>query len=503
MRWLLLKDKQLLVAVGGRDLPALGQTFTVKDVPVTVYRHDYQTWRAITREYPDAPSPIIYYGWPGRFEPRQHQLETIDFFVRYDKCFCLDDLGTGKTLSAIWAAEFLMTNNEVRRVLVIAPLSITRHVWLRELELTLPHRTAAVVCGTKQQKIEIANDTSINWVVINPDSLHVVKDSLSDVDLVIVDEFTKFKTRNTRRYKALRHIAKDRRLWLMSGTPAPQAPTDAYAPIRLVNENIIPFINFRDLTMERAGQFRWIPRENAAAIIAQYMRPAIRHARDACYDIPEVATETVNVDTTKQQENALNELYTQMRTTIDKSTITAANAAVVLGKALQILAGVVKNEDGDAVGVDTTPTMDTIERIIEQSRTPVLVFTSFRYPAKKITEHLKSCGYRAACVLGGTPDNSKIFDAVQARQLDAVVAVPGTMSHGLTLTSAATVVWITPPFSYETYMQANGRVVRQGQTHKVVIYHLVHGELDKQMFGRLETRKLLQDVVLDIIEGRI
>mgnify|MGYP006290176891 FL=1 len=79
----------------------------------------------------DIQSPIVRrYKWPGRYKPMAHQVETASFLTMHKKAFCFNDPGTGKTLAALWAADYLMTLGFVRRVLILCPLSIMQSAWL-------------------------------------------------------------------------------------------------------------------------------------------------------------------------------------------------------------------------------------------------------------------------------------------------------------------------------------------------------------------------------------
>ena len=52
------------------------------------------------------PSPILRdYKWPGVFPPMTHQRDTASFLTLNQRAFCFNEQGTGKTASAIWAAE--------------------------------------------------------------------------------------------------------------------------------------------------------------------------------------------------------------------------------------------------------------------------------------------------------------------------------------------------------------------------------------------------------------
>ena len=72
-----------------------------------------------------APSPIEgQYQWTGKYKPFEHQKTTSGFLTLNKRAFCFNEQGTGKTASAIWAADFLMKQRRIKRALVICPLSI-------------------------------------------------------------------------------------------------------------------------------------------------------------------------------------------------------------------------------------------------------------------------------------------------------------------------------------------------------------------------------------------
>ena len=97
------------------------------------------------------PSPIEkQYRWVGKFTPYQHQKDTASFLTMNKKAFCFNEQGTGKTASAIWAADFLMQKKIINRVLVICPLSIMDSAWRNDLFSFAMHRTVDVAYGNKE-----------------------------------------------------------------------------------------------------------------------------------------------------------------------------------------------------------------------------------------------------------------------------------------------------------------------------------------------------------------
>ena len=90
----------------------------------------------------NVPSPITRrYDWPGRYKPMEHQIETSAFLTMNRRAFCFNDPGTGKTLSALWAADYLMHRGDVRRVLILCPLSIMHSAWMGDIGNSVIHRS--------------------------------------------------------------------------------------------------------------------------------------------------------------------------------------------------------------------------------------------------------------------------------------------------------------------------------------------------------------------------
>ena len=74
------------------------------------------------------------------------------------------------------------------------------------------------------------------------------------------------------------------------------------------------------------------------------------------------------------------------------------------------------------------------------------------------------------------------------------------MAHGLTLTSASTIIWYGAVTSNEQYVQANGRIERIGKKHVSNIIHIEATDLEYKMFARLKNKQKLQGLLLDLIQ---
>jgi hypothetical protein len=104
----------------------------------------------------DVPSPIrTQYKWTGVYKPFDHQRVTAEFLTLNRKAFCLNEMGTGKTNSVIWAADYLMDLEVIRRVLVVCPLSIMDAAWRKDLFKTAMHRSVEIAHGSRKRLLKV------------------------------------------------------------------------------------------------------------------------------------------------------------------------------------------------------------------------------------------------------------------------------------------------------------------------------------------------------------
>jgi len=444
----------------------------------------------------NVPSPITKrYTWPGQYKPFDHQKTTASFMTMNKKSFCFNEQGTGKTASAIWAADYLMMQGKVNRVLVICPLSIMDSAWRNDLFSFAMHRSVDVAHGSKDKRKKIIN-SGADFVIINYDGVEVVKDEIANggFDLFIVDEATHYKNAKTKRWKTLNKLIGDNDwLWMMTGTPAAQSPVDAYGLAKLVNPLSVPrfFGSWRDMVMWKVTQFTWKPKDTAKDTVFQALQPAIRFTKDECLDLPDMVYTKRFVEMTKQQQQYYEMLRKRMVMQVAGEDVTAANAAINLNKLLQISAGAVYTDDGDTVQFDIKNRYQALKEVIDESSQKVLVFVPFRHAIDLLTEKLARDGVTSEIIRGDVSASRRtdIFARFQHDPDPKVLVIqPQAAAHGVTLTAANTVVWWGPTSSLETYAQANARVHRSGQKHKCTVIQLAGSAAEKRIYRMLDAR---------------
>lgn len=454
-----------------------------------------------------APSPIERdYAWPGMFKPMDHQRTIAAFKTTNKRLFNFSDPGTGKSASSLWAADYLMNEGKVQRMLVVCPLSVMEDAWLDGVFKTIMHRTAIVAHGSRAKRVEvIRSDAEI--VIINYDGLPLVLPELisGGFDLVVADEATALKNATTTRWKTFHKLLKpDTRLWLLTGTPAAQRPTDAYGIAKLVAPNNVPryFSAFQDQVMRKVTMYKWVPKADATEHLHQILQPAIRFTKEECLDLPDIVYVSRHVPMTAQQTKYYEELRKQMRTAAVGETITAVNAATQINKLLQVACGgAVYSDTGEVVEFDARNRLTEMESIVTQAAHKSLVFVPFLHTIDVVKEHLEKAGLSVGVINGSVPASrrAQLFREFQTTPDPHVLVIqPQAAAHGITLTAADTVVWFGPVPSVETYLQANARPYRKGQENKVTIYHLYGSAAEEKTYAALRANIDTHQSLIDL-----
>jgi SNF2 family DNA or RNA helicase len=378
---------------------------------------------------------------------------------------------------------------------------------------TFPHLDAVVLHGTREKRLKLLKQ-DVHVYIINIDGLATIKDELSkrpDIDLIVVDELALARNSSTERWKTLNTICNkqgNRRVWGMTGSPTPNAPTDAWAQCKLVtpdNKTVPKYYSaFRDLVMRQLTQFKWINRPEANDVVYQMMQPAIRFSLDDCTDLPEQTFMTRDVELTTEQAKAYKDMLSKLSTEYAGGQILAVNEAVKANKLIQICCGVAYGTDGTSVVIPSKPRMDVLKEIIEESEGKVIVFVPLTGALESVANELRK-DWSVEVVHGDTSKNERdqIFANFQ-RGADprVLVANAATMSHGLTLTAATTIVWYAPVHSNEVYEQACARFRRPGQTRTTVIVHIAGSEIERRVYKRLQDKQSMQGLLLDMMKDR-
>jgi SNF2 family DNA or RNA helicase len=458
----------------------------------------------------NVPSPIqAAYDWPGLYRPFSHQRDTASFLTLHRRAFCFNEQGTGKTSSVIWAADYLMTQNAIKRVLVLCPLSIMQSAWEADLFKFAMHRSCAIAHSYSKDNRIKAIKSEAEFVIINYDGLEIVKNEINEAkfDLIVVDEANAYKNVSTKRWKTLISIIRaDTWVWMLTGTPASQSPTDAYGLAKIINPSGVPkfFGAFRDMVMQKITQFKWLPKPSSERVLHEVLQPAIRFTKEECLDLPDMTYVTREVPLTSQQIKFYETIRKNMMAIAAGEEITTVNAAANLNKLLQLSCGAVYSDSGEIVAFDAKSRMHALLEVIEEASHKVIVFAPFRHAIEIIAEELKAKSISCEVIHGGisATKRTEIFAKFQTEENPHVLVIqPQAAAHGVTLHAANVVVWWGPITSIETYLQANARVHRAGQRNPCTVVHIQGSPVEKRIYKMLSEKVDIHTRLIDLYKN--
>lgn len=453
------------------------------------------------------PNPmLLYYDWCNG-SPFHVQKLTCKLLSESAHAYVLNHMGTGKTKTALWAWDFLNKAGLTKKLLVVAPLSTLHFVWAREVFGTLPGRKVQVLHGSKQDRLDrLATDADI--YVINHDGLRVVVNELytrPDITCLVIDELAVYRN-NSDRSKLMRKFAtRFQIVWGMTGAPMPNEPTDVWAQAKIVTPNTVPKYqsHARDILMTKKGPYTWVPKPDAVEKAFKMLQPSVRYGLDDVTELPQLTSRVFDVDLSPQQKQVYEKVRTELATMVSGEQITALNAGAAMNKLLQIAGGWVYSKAPDFVRLDASPRVAGLIDLVQSAERKVLCAVPYRHAIEglgAIFTRLK-VGFDFCMVHGNTTGRENLFHLFQnSDKFKLMLAHPGTVHHGLTLTAADTTIWYLPVPSLDIYDQFNARFRRIGQTHKQQLIHMQATPIEKKLYSLLAKKARVQDMLLQLVE---
>lgn len=447
-----------------------------------------------------------------QYKPHDYQRRAIDKIMETPACGLFLEMGLGKTVIALTAASRLIYDRiDVFRVLVIAPLKVAEDTWSREADKWdhLHNLKIAKILGTAKQRKEAA-DSEADVYVINRENVVWLEKEYPGRrwrwDMVIVDELSSFKSRQAERFKALRRARPFmRRIVGLTGTPNPNGYMDLWSQIFLLDqgkrlERTIG--RYRQLYF-RPGKgngyvtYEWLLLPGADKMIQKKLSDIVVSMKAEDYlSLPEQIENEIRIALPEKALRTYRQMEREHLLEIKDETITAANAAAVMGKLLQIAGGASYNDEG-GYSVFHDEKIKALSDIIDTSSGSVLVFYGFRHERTRLLEALDKWNPRE---LKTEQDITDWNDG----KIQVLLAHPASVGYGLNLQAGGhVIVWYSLPWSLELYQQANARLHRQGQTEAVIVHHLIaSGTVDEQVIKALREKNTGQTALMEALKER-
>ncbi|MFM0682844.1 SNF2-related protein [Streptococcus suis] len=446
-----------------------------------------------------------------------YQVVAKDFIIGHPYAAVILDMGMGKTATTLSAVNELMFDRfEVTKVLVIAPLRVANTVWSDEIEqwAELRHLRYSKIVGTpKQRKVALQKDADI--YIVNRENLPWLVEQCSPYfkwDMVVIDELSSFKSWQSKRFKAFMAMRPYmKRIVGLTGTPSSNGLMDLFAEFKVIDggKRLGRFIGeFRSRYFEEGHRngnivYEYIPMDYAECQIQDKISDITISMKALDYlDMPELISTKKLVRMSEKEK----EKYSQFKkeyvlSELDGLEVTAANAASLTNKLVQLSNGAVYSDDHTVVALHEQK-LDALEDILESANgEPVLVAYWFKHDLARIMGRLEKLKVKSRVLK--TEEDIREWNK---GNVPVGLLHPAGAGHGLNLQKGGHhLVWFGLTWSLELYQQTNARLWRQGQeAETVVIQHIVtEGTIDEEILKALENKDAQQERLIEAVKAQV
>jgi len=351
-------------------------------------------------------------------------------------------------------------------------------------------------------------DPATKRTIIDLDGLALDLAQRPEIQIIVIDEAGAYRGPFTKRGKIARHLLSKRHyLWLLTGTPTPNAPTDAYGLARLVNNaDGKSFVTFRNETMYQPKKdgFKWLPRPGGYEKARALLHPAIRFAIEDVWDAPELTTQQRVVKLSAEQERHLAELKRHLQVELKSGVkITAINAAAYRSKALQISLGSIYDGEHKSHDIDAGPRYDELKWVLDEAPSKFVVWAPLTNVVHRLRRFLREEGWNVEIINGETSlkDRTAIIRAFQdGDDIDGIVGDPTALGLGVDLWRGRTSIWFGPTDKNELYRQGNKRLHRPGQQFPVTIVQMLGTKTERVIYEGNDGKENSQQELLSMVQ---
>ena len=467
--------------------------------------------------------------YPFKNKPFDHQRKYLERFWKKPVAALFADMGTGKSFMVINNIAMLYDVGKINSALVIAPKGVYRNWVDQELPKHLPEhiisRTALwTPSPRKAERAELDSlwdvTEDLKILVMNVEALSTTKGfeyakrfAMYTKCFMAIDESTTIKTPTAKRAKNVVKVgthAQYRRI--MTGSPVTRSPMDLYQQCDFLSNECLDspsFYAFRAryaiLVEKHMGSHSFkkiVGYRKLDELKGKLDRFSYRITKDECLDLPPKVFIKREVQLTKEQLKAYEEMKTLALAMFDGGLTTTVNALTQLMRLHQITCGHSKLDDGTEISIPTKRTEELLS-VIEETSGKVIIWANYRHDIESIKLELqKEYGMAAVGTYYGDTDDEERRRVVREFQdpeseLRFFVGNPRTGGYGLTLTAASTVVYYSNSFDLEVRLQSEDRAHRIGQTKSVTYVDLmVPGTIDEKIVRALRDKIDIANEVL-------
>lgn len=474
------------------------------------------------------------------WKPTAYMKRAMQWILEHPAAGLFLDPGLRKTSITLGAFRLLRKAGMVRRMLVVAPIRVAYNVWPAEIEKWLQFEDLnVVVLHGKDKSDELLDNEDVDVYVINPEGLDWLlgrpgkrkgeilpnneRFKRLDCQMFVLDESSKFKNTQTKRFKLLRpFLPKFLRRVILTGSPAPKNYLDLFGQVYIMDQgaSLGQYItHYRNKYFDPSGfgGFDWKLRDGSKELIQKAIKPyVLRLEAEDHILIPKLVENDILVDLPPQARAIYDDMEDELVAIMEdaEALISAPTASAARGKCAQIAGGAVyKNKEGievrgkmDFITVHDAKLEALEEFLNERQGQPTLVFFWYQHELIRIREYLGKKFGDLPCLSEASPKQGKLMEQAWNRnEIGVLLAQAGAVSHGLNMQEGNSqhVLWYTLPDDFDIYDQAIRRLRRSGNTASHVFSHrlLARKTVDVAKIKMLASKGANQKDFLDAMKS--
>jgi hypothetical protein len=377
--------------------------------------------------------------------------------------------------------------------------------WPAEVEYWTPFQWMKLVSLRTEEGRQSFLRGDAQLYVVNYESLHYLTPLFKQrkslpFDTIIWDEIDTAKSQSSKRINRFRRdIPRVKRNWGQTGTPADKL-MDLFAQFRLLDGGQRlgrSFTHFRDtyFTSDFMG-YVWTPNEGAKEAIEKRIADITLtlRAKDWMPEMTEAVVSDIDIVLPDDLKKKYRQFERDLILQLGDGDITAANAAVLVGKLLQFTSGATYDEDRN-VHVIHDKKLEALDKLRKQHKT-LLVACQYQHEQDRMREKFPMAKFFQDAKT--IEQQTKLLADWNARKVPMLIAHPKSMSHGLNMQGGGcNLVWTSLTYSRRRYDQMIARLARRGQKELVTVHRLMcSGTVDDAVASVLESKRDTEDRLL-------
>ena len=463
---------------------------------------------------------------PIKVKPYAHQVDAFNFVCQklgllpdsqYSSsgygAALLMEMGTGKTLTTIAVEGALYNAGRLKRVLVVAPLSVTG-VWKEEHDAFADFDySLAVLKGSGEKKhdtLRHMTGSALQVAVINYESMWRIEKQLAawKPDLIVADEGHKIKTHNIAASKAMHRLgAAAKYRMLLTGTPVTNKAIDIFSQYKFLDPRIFgqSFYSFRNYFFFMTGYGNHTP------VLKKTMEPeltrrmhsiAFRATKAECLDLPSTTDIVRKVELEPRAVKLYQSLVQESYAELSDGEVTITNVLTKLLRLSQLTGGFIGSDESSTAEQVSTAKLDILEDIIDstiEENRKLVVIARFVPELDAICAMLEKKRINYSLIKGGVKDRDEQVARFQSDpDVPVFVGQVATAGLGITLTAASTMVFYSLDYSMSNFEQCKARIHRAGQRIPCTyIYLTAKGTVDEKVLKALKSKANLAKTLVD------